>query len=60
MEFCVLLVKEGRMESAHSSHRARQQRRKSKHPRGTTMFRATTEVRAVVMTYILRRKEQQR
>lgn len=60
LKFRVLLAKEGRMVSAHPAHRAGQQSRKSEHPRATTMSRATTERRAVVMTYILRRKEQQR
>ena len=52
LKFHVLLVKEGRTVSAHTPHRAGGERRKSEHPRGTTMSRATAEMRAVVMTYV--------
>lgn len=48
----MLLVKEGRMASAHPVQGGGGERRKREHPGGITMSRATAETRAVVMTYI--------
>lgn len=46
LKFHELLVREGRTVSAG------EERRKSKHPRSTSVSRSTTEMRAMVMTNI--------
>lgn len=52
LKFGVLLVKDGRMVSAHPGHRAGGERKKSEQPKGTATSTATAEKRAVVMTSV--------